>query len=128
MKTYLLACVVVVFLLVLQGCATPETQLIEDQADSLRIPFIRDGMVSRREIMGRFGPPASTYENGRIITYWMIENDEGALEVITKNATAIDLQRWRTRRNGQSTTGYHNLVLVFGEDDVLERHSLVFIR
>jgi len=33
-----------------------------------------------------------------------------------------------TNRGNQPATGYHNLVLVFGDNDVLERHSLVFIR
>jgi len=73
-----------------------------------KLPFIHDGRSTKQDILERFGAPSNSYENGRILTYFMQEAN-GRLQV-----HAGQPFRWRLA-----------LVLVFGADGVLNRHSLV---
>ncbi len=100
---------------------TPKTEVVENQANSERMPFIRDGITSRLEIYNRLGEPAYVYEDGRVITYRMHDRSLSGLDVVAPSPMPkqIDMAwKWNL----------YSLVLVFGNDDTLERHSLVFIR
>ena len=111
-------------LVILSGCSpTPKTRVIEDASNSERIPFIREGVTTREEIMTRLGAPVSFYENQRIVIYWMHENKTGKFQVVPQRAMPIDPEGGITWK-----LGLHNLVLVFDDHNILERHSLVFIR
>lgn len=84
-----------------------------------RFKFLRDAHTTRSEIHNRLGEPASLYENGRIITYILREYHDGQLR----------LDNWEHLGSPAVLRNptYH-LVLVFGADGVLERHSLVRVR
>ena len=127
MKAFLLACVAVALTLIIFGCATPETRIIEDPQTNPELVFLQNDRVTREVILDRFGTPASEYEGGRIIIYWLKENDEGLLEVTTKTADVVAIRHWKNMSN-KPTTGYYNLVLVFDAGDVLVKSSIVFIR
>jgi len=77
--------------------------------------FLHDNQTTRQEVLTRLGEAASLYENGRILTY-ILREYRGQLRVDNYRnlESAGDLRR----------KTYH-LVLVFGSDGVLERHSLV---
>ena len=117
----------------LHGCSTPETRMLDHHVVLSNFPFIRDGEITRREILDQLGHPASFFEDGMIVIYWLVENDNGVLEVVSRNVAAISLQTHTfidslEGRSWRSTTGFYNLVLVFGNNDILEEHSIVFIR
>ena len=135
MKSFLILIIAIALTMGLCGCSTPVTHTVDNQHDSVQLDYIRDGVTTREEILSRFGNPASVYEEGRIITYWLLKNNNDELEVTTMNVTAISVQSWSWQDyidsrapSGGIKSGYYNLVLVFSENDTVEKHSIVFIR
>lgn len=119
--------------MLLHGCSAPETRMVDDRVVESSFPFIRDMEVTRNEILKRLGQPASYFEDGRIVIYWLQEGSNGVLQVTTKNSTALSINNRSYLHNlehgkKQLKSGYYNLVLIFTDDDILEEHSLVFIR
>jgi hypothetical protein len=123
MKLLLYVCLFVAFTVLQPGCSAPETRTVDAGIALSGFPFLRDGKITRSEIYDRLGQPATFYEDGRIVIYWVRENEQDELEVVSKNSTAVGLYE-----RSRSETGYFNLVLVFSAEDILERHSLVSIR
>jgi hypothetical protein len=70
------------------------------------LSFLKDGETTRTDIVSRLGQPSGTFEQGRIITYW------------------LDTE-YRVAGRGEETTRY-SLVLVFESPNevLLKRHSL----
>jgi len=133
MKASAITCVVLCIIMVLHGCSAPETRKVDDQVVASNLSFIRDGKTSRSEILAQLGQPASVYENGRIVIYWLQEGSSGELQATTKNMAALGIDTRSYQHNSvygsiESKSGYYNLILVFTDNDILEEHSLVFIR
>jgi hypothetical protein len=81
------------------SCA-PERKAMDANVASEMFEFLQDGEISKQEIRDRLGLPSSSYENGRIVIYlWLGEKSK-----------------------------VYNIVLVFNEDNLLERHSVVRVR
>lgn len=140
MKPSSLTCVALYIIIALHGCSTPETHMVDGQLVGSSFPFIRDGKITRSEILDRLGQPASYFENGSIIIYWLFEDKHGLFEVVSKNPATITLQKHsildilggsggsNKGRRIDTRSGYYNLVLVFDNNNILTEHSLVFIR
>jgi len=136
MKAPSITCVVLFIIMALHGCSAPETRMVEDHLVGSSFPFIRNGKITRSEIVERLGQPASHFEDSSIVIYWLLENEHGVFEVVPKNVTAISLQTRSiidafdsaTTERKTAETGFYNLVLVFDNHDILAEHSLVFIR
>ena len=98
--------------LLLASCATIVVPL-EPQLVSERLPFIRDGKTSKQEVLSRLGEPDSRYEGEQILTYVMCEDISLGGGVRLSHTVPCSL--------------YHtnNLILVFGPDDLIVRHSMV---
>lgn len=136
MKTSLRICTVACLMMATHGCSTPTTHVIANHQVSAQLEFVRDGHTTRSEILKQLGRPASIYEDGRIVIYWLIKNDEGMLKVSNMNVTAISTQsqpwwnidKYHYAPSREENSGYFNLVLVFTDDGIVERHSIVFIR
>ena len=98
--------------LLLAGCATVVVPL-EPQLVSERLPFIRDGKTSKQEVLSRLGEPDSRYEGEQILTYVMCEDISPGDRVRLSHTVPC--------------SPYHtnNLILVFGPDDLIARHSMV---
>lgn len=94
--------------LALAGCAT---QPLRGQGDLAR--FVRDGVSTRTELEARFGPPALTFESGRIAC-WRLGGDEGGQYVVRRTIG------WAGTR--------HELVVVFDAAGAVQRHALVEIQ
>ena len=88
-------------LIVVLACScAPKRQVIDPQLEDERFGYLQDGKTNRQEIIYRLGNPLHSYENGRIVIYsWFDEEQKG-----------------------------YDIVLVFNEDNVLERHSVVRVR
>ena len=115
--------------LLIAGCATviaPQDPQIVAQ----RLPFIRDGKTSKEEVLNRMGEPINRYENGRILTYTMCEDlylkDRLRLSGTQPKSGKYDGPR--TLILCDFTGDRYNLILVFGPDDLVERHSLVLVK
>ena len=96
-------------LLLVTGCATAPPL---GQRDLLS--FVTDGATTKSEIYLRLGPLGREFEGGRIAA-WRVAEDEGGYYVV-----ASSTDNWRGSR--------HELVVVFGADSRVERHSLVQLR
>ena len=116
----------------LTGCATVVAQL-EPQLVSERLPFVQDGRTSKEEVFRRLGEPDNRYEGGRILTYIMCyvpgpkwfpwgnyplspPSSEPLLTHQKGEALRCLPERTNTR------------ILVFGPDDLVERHSVVLVK
>lgn len=74
------------------------------------LAFLTPGVTTRAEVVERLGgKPSAAYESGRIVAYRIDEDEAGYLM-------------------GGKQPARYSLVLVFGADDVLSRHSLVKVR
>lgn len=77
---------------------------------------VQDGQTTRQEVLLRLGTPSASFEGGRILTYDFQVGLDG---------------EWRRAGVGQASDWANpyprasSLVLVFGPDDRLIRHSLV---
>ncbi len=91
---------------------------IDKKFVSEQFKFIHDGSTSQKEILNRLGEPKNRYEDGRILTYLIHEDESYRLKVVPFIMIKPDRLR----------DVYYNLVLVFGTDLVLEHHSLVRVR
>ena len=111
----LLKMYLVVTVLLVAGCATSTVAPEDPQVVSEALPFIRDGKTPRKEILNRLGEPDYRHEGGRILAYkmWMC---------------AMEEQRPMIAETRCRDPGVYNLVLVFGPNNLLERHSMVRIK
>ena len=112
--------------IMIAGCATVVAPL-EPQLVSERLPFIRDGKTSKEEILNRLGEPVNRYEGSRILTYEMCEDIslEGRLRLMDTRPNDEKTEVRRTEIRCAFPPGRYKLILAFGPDDLLERHSLV---
>ena len=87
---------------------------INDKEVGKLLPFIRDGITIKQEIVSRLGSPVESYEGGRIIIYIVADRGGNGLE-------AINFEK----KNYANVIATYQLVLVFDSNNVLEKHSLV---
>ncbi len=83
-----------------------------------QLAFLRDGETKKKEVLDRLGDPANRYEAGRILTYVVRKDGKGRYGVFSYMAPGFP-------RYGSDA---YSLVLVFGPDSRLERHSLVRVK
>ena len=70
-----------------------------------RLPFLEDGKTTKEEVESKLSVPFYEYKDGRIWTYTMLITEEGSLEA--------------------NASGHYHLVLVFDENNILRKHSLL---
>ncbi len=111
----LLKVYVIVTALLVAGCAASTVAPEDPQVVSGVLPFIRDGKTPRKEILSRLGEPDYRHEGGRILAYkmWMCAMEE--------QRPLIAVTRCRD-------PGTYNLILVFGPNNLVERHSMVRVK
>lgn len=135
--------VLIYFLLVLFiGCAPAHLSPVqESEVKQTLLSFLEDGKTTKEEVLLRLGIPSAQFEGERILTYrlrfeYYSEGDEtkdtgGVVRKVRKEmvviAREIDpndprLSQWGGER---PTIDYLNLILVFDEHHVLQRHSLL---
>lgn len=101
------------------ACATPHLQM-EDPATLLDGPlaFIADGATTREEVILRLAEPSARFEADRILTYALTVDRDGKWHLAPPPQTPPSAFR-------EWPAGTGSLVLVFGPDGVLVRHSFV---
>ena len=106
--------------LILSGCETPpppET-MPPDQFLQQELGFIKDGAITREEVIMRLGMPSATFEEDGILLYPFVPDGSGGWSIGgARFMSTSPLRAWEPHTC--------NLVLVFDEDGVLERHKLV---
>lgn len=98
------------------GCATPQPPGVSP--DPALVAFLNDGVTRRAEVLARLGEPSTVFERDCILTYRIAGDPERGF--------------WIRERGGQANVGWigvnHSLVLVFDEQGLLQRHSLVAVQ
>lgn len=119
----------------LTGCATVVAPLAP-QLVSERLPFVHDGQTSKEEVLGRLGEPDNRYEGGRILTYKMCEEAQKWFPWGNYPLSSPTGEPFLTHEKGEALLGAvpclakitNTLILVFGPDDLVERHSVVLVK
>ncbi|HYA20065.1 MAG TPA: hypothetical protein VEG25_05405 [Burkholderiales bacterium] len=101
--------------LVVAGCAASTVAPADPVVVKQVLPFIQDGKTTKKEVLNRLGDPDYRHEGGRILAYkmWMCAREEQV--PFTEETRCMD-------------SGAYNLVLVFGPQNLVEKHSLVRVK
>src|SRR5574341_1130198 len=99
---------VYLILTLLAGCATTRLQPAKT---FVTLDFLEDGKTSKQMVISELGLPSGTPDGGRI--FWYRIGSE-------KNGVYFLLRYWNVR----TTKTKFNLVLIFDENNVLQKHSL----
>jgi hypothetical protein len=103
-------------LLLLLGCATPGP--VRPVPDTGLLDFLEDGKTTKQMAFEKIGQPSGTYENGRILTY-RIGSEEGKGYYIVDAGPSGQVSFKKSK---------HSLVLIFNNNGILIKHSLVNVR
>lgn len=102
------------------GCATPKIQPADPQLlfKSDLLSFVRDDVTTREEVVLKLGTPSAQIEGDKILMYQLKVDEDGKWHLVAPQwNTYIGLRTW--------DPGTCSLVLIFGYDGVLHKHSLV---
>jgi len=109
-------------ILLLSGCAETKLQTVDDSILQQQLALLADGKTTKEDILIKFGIPSSQFEGERILTYRLRFNQkENRFEVVS-----VEVDRRDPRFREWLQTEY-NLVLVFDEKHILQRHSMLRI-
>ena len=111
---------VLAFGLVATGCATPKVQPADPQLvfKSDLLGFLQDGVTTREEVVMKLGIPSAQIEGEKILMYQLKADENGKWHMVAP--------RWNMNTGLRTwSEGTCSLVLVFGGDGVLQKHSLV---
>ena len=102
------------------GCATPKVQPADPQLlfKSDLLSFLGDGVTTREEVVLKLGIPSAQIEGEKILMYQLKVDEDGKWRLVAPRWNlGTGLRAW--------SEGTCSLVLVFGENGVLQKHSLV---
>ena len=112
-----------VLILIVASCATRRTPHIQPTgtkfiSNSKLLGFIQDGITTREEVVLKLGTPSAKFEGEKILTYQLrVDKAENWDLVYPQVSEPFGFRVWRE--------GTYSLVLVFGDDGALQKHSLV---
>jgi hypothetical protein len=95
---------IIFFVCLLTACATSER--LNSSQIARYDGFIRDGQTTKSQVEAQLGSPWAVFEEGRVLMYRVYLQADGRIYL-------------------QGRDECHACVLAFGEDGVLERHSLI---
>jgi hypothetical protein len=107
-------------IIIVASCATPHLQTTDTQLlfKSDLFGFIQDGITTREEVALKLGIPSAQFEGEKILMYQLRLDRAGKWHLVSPQISEYTCFReWRE--------GTCSLVLVFGGDGVLQKHSLV---
>jgi len=106
--------------LLITGCATPKVQPADPQLifKSELLGFLQDGVTTREEAVLKLGIPSAQIEGEKILMYQLRADENGKWHMVAP--------RWNVNTGLRTwSEGTCSLVLVFGANGVLQKHSLV---
>ena len=107
-------------LLLLSGCAETKLQTLDDSVLQQQLALLEDGKTTKQDILLKFGIPSSQFEGERILTYRLRFNQkQNRFEVISREVDRLD------PRFAEWMKTEYNLVLVFDDKHILQKHSML---
>jgi hypothetical protein len=110
------------FFIILSSCSN-KIYIPNAGFQEMNLPFIKDSVATREEIMLHLGLPQGDYENGRIIIYRLAFNKEKKLLIVEREFEYY----YKTFPQNTWLLARYSLVLVFNEKNILVKHSLIEI-
>jgi hypothetical protein len=107
-------------LVLAEGCeSTPQIQMADPKVLlKWERTFIQDGVTTREQVVLKLGVPSAQFEGDRIMIYQLLVDNDGKWHLAAPMINQSNgLRMW--------AEGTYSLVLVFGTDGVLLKHSLV---
>lgn len=106
-------------IIIIAGCATPHIQSVDPKPlfNSKLLGFIHDSVTTKEEVLVKLGNPTGQFEGEKILTYQLRVDQTGDWHLVAPQISANGLREWPNKTC--------SLVLVFGDDGVLQKHSLV---
>ncbi len=83
---------------------------------------MEDGQTKKADVLLRLGIPSAQFEGEKILTYRLVLDDDEGFLVVSREVDFMD-----PRLSGWWRAEY-NLVLLFDERHILQKHSLLKIR
>jgi hypothetical protein len=109
-------------ILLLSGCAETRLQTVDDATLQQQLALLEDGKTTKEDILLKFGIPSSQFEGEKILTYRLRFNQkENRFEVVSREVDRRD------PRFAEWMQTEYNLVLVFDERHILQKHSMLRI-
>ena len=104
------------------GCAHNNPTIVSHDSQPAGIEFLEDGRTKKEDVLIKLGIPSAQFEGELILTYRMMLDEKEGLLVVTRELDRKDprLAQWRDAE--------YNLVLVFDEQHILQKHSLIKVR
>jgi hypothetical protein len=116
------AAIGLLILLLVSGCAETKLHTVDDSMLQQQLAPLEDGKTTKQEILLKFGIPSAQFEGERIFTYRLRFNqEENRFEVAAREVDRRD------PRFAQWGWTEYNLVLVFDEKHILQKHSMLRI-
>ena len=112
-------CILFAFLLT----GYPGQVIADENIQQKWLPFIKDGKTTKEEVLLKLGMPSAQFEGERILIYKMMFDEKEGFKVASRYISMA----WDSRFSQWGIPEYH-LVLVFDKRNVLQRHSLLFIK
>ena len=101
------------------GCSTGVTT---ESIQQRWLPFLADGKTKKIVVLSRLGRPSAEFQKGRIITYRLQMDHKDVLRPVSQG-----LDEFVIDRRLYGVKPMYSLVLIFDDDEILRRHSLVKI-
>jgi len=111
--------VYVLISLALTGCAHNVQTVNREIAQHAGLSFLRNGETTKAEVLSRLGRKYAQFDGGRLLAYRL----DGKYQVVAR-----DFTNYHSRGHLEWGNGKYSLVLVFDENEMLQRHSLVRVR
>ena len=124
------------FAALMVGCGPTLQQIVPEEKRQKLLSFLEIGKSKKEDILARLGRPSGEFQGGRILTYRLAEvREEFSFHSEFKGlrSTKGKLgERWRRPSPPREVSGkeevwgpLYNLVLIFDEANILERHNLI---
>ena len=107
------------FFVVTLGCSTGVTN---ESIQQRWLPFLDDGETKKIVVLSRLGRPSAQFQKGRILTYRLQMDHNDVLRPVSQG-----LDEFVIDRRLYGVKPMYSLVLIFDDDEILRRHSLVNI-
>jgi len=101
------------------GCSTGGTT---ESIQQRWLPFLADGKTKKIVVLSRLGRPSAEFQKGRIFTYRLQKDHKDVLRPVSQG-----LDEFVIDRRLYGVKPMYSLVLIFDNDEILRRHSLVNI-
>ena len=102
----------------LASCATT-SPVAERIAEKTFLEFLEDGKTSKQAVLLKFGQPSGTFQGERILTYRIGRDEKGFFMLDRQTGAPVPYGWYETK---------FSLVLIFDENNVLQKHSMVLVR